>query len=399
MTSLPFQSLFTRSDAMDVPKEKLTQTPLILVVDDERPTRLILCRTMESEGYRTIEATNGREAIATYQQERPDLVLLDALMPEMDGFTCCQHLQTLDPQRPAPVLMVTGLEDEESVDRAFEAGATDYITKPLHRAVLRNRIRRMLREQKASDSIKQMLQRERELSELRSRIITVVSHEFRTPLTTILFSAGLLKTYADKWETGKRLNHIHRIQSGVERMSEILEDVLLFSQAETGQLPFEPQELDLVQLCDRFIERFRKSVGKQHQIVWANTGEVPVNAHWDPQLLDSILENLMTNAVKYSQPGSTVTLELHGSPSEATFIVRDEGIGIPETDYSSLFDTFYRASNAGNVAGTGLGLAIVKKAVDLQGGTIGVTSQLGVGSTFIVRLPVRTATTTVPASR
>jgi signal transduction histidine kinase len=378
---------------MDVPKEKLTQTPLILVVDDERPTRLILRRAMESEGYRTTEATNGREAIAAYQQERPDLVLLDALMPEMDGFTCCQHLQTLDPQRSAPVLMVTGLEDEASVDRAFEAGATDYITKPLHRAVLRNRIRRMLREQKASNSIKHMLQRERELSELRSRIITVVSHEFRTPLTTILFSAGLLETYADKWETDKRLNHIHRIQSGVERMSEILEDVLLFSQAEAGQLPFEPQELDLVQLCDRFIERFRTSTGKQHQIVWANTGEVPARAHWDPQLLDSMLENLMTNAVKYSQPGGTVTLELHGTPNEATFIVRDEGIGIPETDYSNLFDTFYRASNAGNVAGTGLGLAIVKKAVDLQGGTIGVTSQLGVGSTFIVRLPVRTATT------
>lgn len=122
------------------------EPPVILIVDDDKITRLLLRRAMEKEGYKVIEVTNGEECLATYQSQKPHIVLLDAMMPVMDGFTCCSKLQALPGGDRTPVLIITGLDDKESVDLAFEVGATDYITKPIHWAVLRQRVRRLLQQ-------------------------------------------------------------------------------------------------------------------------------------------------------------------------------------------------------------------------------------------------------------
>ena len=131
--------------------------PLILVVDDDRSMRLVISKAMETEGYQVAEVTNGEECLAAYQQLQPDIILLDAMMPVMDGFTCCSKLQSLfeldaiaeSPRDRTPILMITGLDDQASVDRAFDAGATDYVTKPIHWAVLRQRVRRLLQASRA----------------------------------------------------------------------------------------------------------------------------------------------------------------------------------------------------------------------------------------------------------
>lgn len=145
-------------------------TPLILIVDDEKMMRLLLQRSLEKEGYRVVEAKNGQEGIEVYQRLQPDLVLLDAMMPVMDGFTCCEQLQTMGGDEATPVLIITGLDDPASVDRAFEVGATDYITKPIHWAVLRQRVRRLLQGSQAMENLRQLAAREQLLGAMQERI-------------------------------------------------------------------------------------------------------------------------------------------------------------------------------------------------------------------------------------
>jgi PAS domain S-box-containing protein len=518
-------------------------SPVILIADDDRFTRMMLRQLIEKEGYKVEEVGNGEQCLAAYAQLEPDMVLLDAMMPVMDGFTCCSQLQTLiGSDDLVPVLMITGLNDQASVDWAFKAGAIDFVTKPIHPPVLLRRVRRLLeaswaqkalREsekqyrsvienvkevifqtdvtgnwtflnpawtkltgfsveeslgtsflnyvhpddrqlhqelwhslgqgQKAScryemrcltktnecrwleihghptlvadgavtsisgmlqditeqvyakalkkekvrleaevserrrteEVIRNALEKEKELGELKSHIITTISHEFRTPLTTILGSSELLKNYGQSWSEEKKLKHFQRIEYSVEHMTQLLSDVTLIGKAEAGQLQFTPTQLDLESLCREILEEFQLSLDSQSQlsgqgatfpkILFSVLGD-DIKANLDEKLLRQILTNLLSNAVKFSPQGSVVRFDLICARGEAIFRIKDEGVGIPKEDRDRLFESFYRASNVGTIQGTGLGLAIVKKCVDLHRGQITVESEVGAGTTVTVTL-------------
>ena len=249
----------------------------------------------------------------------------------------------------------------------------------------------------AEANILAALHQEQELSELRNSFLSLVSHEFRTPLTTIRSSAELLDRYKNRLSDEKKQTHHQRIQSAIDRMTQLLDEVLLIGQAEAGKLKFEPQPIDLVPWCRDLVEgmivvvenaHFNKS--HQHAIAFTSSGEC-TDAQMDEKLLGHILTNLLSNAIKYSPEGGTVQFDLVCTAREAIFRITDGGIGIPEEYLPQLFESFQRASNVGAIQGTGLGLAIVKKAVDLHGGTIAVESEVGVGTTFTVRLPLKTS--------
>ena len=244
----------------------------------------------------------------------------------------------------------------------------------------------------AHEEVSQALKRERELSELKTRFVSTVSHEFRTPLTTILSSAELLEHYGRRWPESKRLTHLRRIQSTVQRMTDLLDDVLQISRADAGRLRFDPQPLDLISLCSEIVEEFQLNAGAQHQLILdldglSNRETLPAMA--DEQLLRRILTNLLSNAIKYSSAGQTVRLSLRQKGDRVYFIVKDQGIGIPERDQERLFEPFHRAGNVEAIPGTGLGLHIVKRAVERHGGDIFVESKEGVGTTVTVVLPLK----------
>lgn len=230
------------------------------------------------------------------------------------------------------------------------------------------------------------LAKEKELNQLKSRFIAMASHEFRTPLTTILSSAELIEKYGFKWTEEKKIQHLLRIQSSVKHMTQLLNDVLLIGQSEAGRLEFNPQEIDLNQFCRDLIDEMQISV-PNHKIAW-NSENKCLNACIDEKLLRQILSNLLSNAIKYSPQGGIVHFELICTSQSAIFRVQDSGIGIPLSEQAHLFDSFYRASNVGTISGTGLGLAIVLKSVDLHSGLIAVESEVGVGTTFTVTLPL-----------
>lgn len=243
----------------------------------------------------------------------------------------------------------------------------------------------------AEADIYSALEKEKKLGELKSRFVTMTSHEFRTPLTTILSSSELLELYSSKWSEEKKLNHLRRIQVAVKQMTSLLNDVLLVGKAEAGKLEFKPMPLDLVKFCRALVEEMELT-SIHHKIAFVTqafcTSRQYVTACMDEKLLRHIFSNLLSNAIKYSPQGSTISFSLDCQQGSAVFQIQDRGIGIPIADQDKLFDSFHRASNVGTISGTGLGLAIVKKAVDLHGGNITVNSEVGVGTTITVSLPL-----------
>jgi len=242
----------------------------------------------------------------------------------------------------------------------------------------------------AEAEIHKMLKKEKELSNLRSGFITTTSHEFRTPLSIISSSTGLIKDYGDRLDEAKKQKHLQRIQSSVTYMTQLLEDLLLINRAEAGKLEFKPSSLDLVKFCRNLVEELQLGVRTNHKIVLQTdcANLLSVNAHMDEKLLRQILSNLLSNAIKYSPQGYALYLNIACRDETVVFQVKDQGIGIPSEDQEHLFESFHRAKNVGNISGTGLGLAIVKKCVELHGGQIAVDSEVTVGTTFTVNIPL-----------
>jgi two-component system sensor histidine kinase VicK len=249
---------------------------------------------------------------------------------------------------------------------------------------------------RAEAEIRNALETEKELNELKSSFVSMASHEFRNPLTTILTAAALLKEEYSRRQTLDKDTQLYlqMIQTSVKQMTDLLEDVLAIGKAEEGKLQFQPEPIDLAQFCRDLV--LEMEMGQKRNPYGTASGpaitfvcqEESIQACMDEKLLRQIFTNLLSNAVKYSPQGNPVRFELTCENGEATFEIEDRGIGIPPEDQKRLFETFYRAKNARKLPGTGLGLAIVKKAVELHGGQIWVSSEAGVGTTFKVSIPL-----------
>lgn len=249
-------------------------------------------------------------------------------------------------------------------------------------AIIRDITQRKLQEEETLKA----LERERELNELKTRFISMASHEFRTPLTTILSSAQLLEQYSQKWDDTKKRSHLQRIQITVRHMTDLLNDVLLINKAEMGKLEFNPTLLDIEDFCNEIIEDLHLTTDT-HTIIFCNKISLK-KIFSDQKLLRHTLINLLSNAIKYSPQKDKVYFTLFIEQNNIIFQIVDEGIGIPDADKTQIFTSFSRASNVGTIAGTGLGMSIVKKSVDLHGGTIEIESNIGIGTQVRVKIPL-----------
>jgi PAS domain S-box-containing protein len=239
---------------------------------------------------------------------------------------------------------------------------------------------------KAEQDTRAALEQQKELNELRSRFVSMTSHEFRTPLATILSSAELLKYYGDRLPEAEKAEVIKTIESGVHRMTRMLDRVLLLGKADAQMLEFRPTRINLAALCRSLVEDARTQQPDSRCQVLTEFTDVPESTLFDEKLLRHIFSNLLSNAIKYSPGGGQVAFRIFPENGQWVFEVSDQGIGIPEDEIPHLFESFHRASNVGDIQGTGLGLAIVKNSVDLHGGSIYVTSAAGHGTCFTVRI-------------
>jgi signal transduction histidine kinase/pSer/pThr/pTyr-binding forkhead associated (FHA) protein len=248
-------------------------------------------------------------------------------------------------------------------------------------------IRDITERKKSETEIRNALEREKELNELKSRFVSVASHEFRTPLSIMLSSAQLVEKYSHKWSEEKKVIHLQRIQTAVRHMTDLLNSVLLINKAEVGKIEFDPIPISLNCFCQEVVEDIQLTTN-DHTVIFKDNSKCQIiNA--DQKLLRHILTNLLSNAIKYSPNKENIYFDLDNTDSHVVFRVKDEGIGIPRMEQSGIFNSFNRASNVGTISGTGLGLSILKSFVDLHGGHIELDSEVGLGTTFTIRLPLK----------
>jgi signal transduction histidine kinase len=241
--------------------------------------------------------------------------------------------------------------------------------------------------QRVQVELERALERERDLVRLKTNFVSLVSHEFRTPLGVILSSSEILGKYFDALEPAERTEQLEAIKANVLRMSGLMEEVLLFSRLEAGGVAFTPEPLDLQGLCERLRDEVFSATRGRCPILLEAEGDL-ADARGDEALLRHIISNLLSNGVKYSEEGSAVLVLLQRAGNDAVLTVSDRGIGIPSDGLAKLFEAFHRAKNAAAFAGTGLGLVVVKRCVDLHGGTISIQSTEGGGTTVRVKLPL-----------
>ena len=237
----------------------------------------------------------------------------------------------------------------------------------------------------AEEVLRQALAREIQFSELKTRFVSMVSHEFRNPLSVILTYTELLSNYYQRLSPQQREKYFNHIRAHVKNMSEMLEDLLLISRAEAHRLDVHVEQLDLAAFCQRIVDEFRTTSGAPRQFGFVAEGDC--HTATDPKLWRVVITNLLSNATKYSQPNGAIEVRLRCTEDAIELQVEDDGIGIPEADQARLFEAFHRASNVGDRPGTGLGLTLVSQCVELLGGAINFHSREGEGSTFIVKAP------------
>jgi signal transduction histidine kinase len=379
--------------------------PVILIVDDNQNNLELLSAILSTEQFQIMIASNGKIALEQIQYLIPDLILLDVMMPHIDGYQTCQKIRECSDYADIPIIFLTALSDYEQKIRGFALGAVDFITKPFYAEEVLARVRVHLKLRQLTKTLAQQnailknaLEQEKKLNELKSRFVTMASHEFRTPLASILSSSELLEHYSYKWSEEKKLSHLHRIQTSVKHMTELLNDVLLLGKSDAGKLQLNPIKINIGQFCREIVEEIQLTT-QTHHIIFNNDNYQPnlgtnksecTVAYLDEKILRHILNNLLSNGIKYSPDSDKVIFDLICETERVIFRVRDFGIGVPPEDRDRLFDSFHRANNVGSIPGTGLGLPIVKRAVDLHGGTISMESQIGKGTTFTVTLPYLT---------
>jgi PAS domain S-box-containing protein len=240
---------------------------------------------------------------------------------------------------------------------------------------------------RAEEELLKTLEREKELSQLKSNFVSMVSHEFRTPLGIIQSSGELLRDFHQKMGTDERDAQLASITRNTRRMAGLMEEVLVLSRLDAGKLDFEPKTVDLNLFCHRLVDEVLSATNRRC-IIKLSLNSVPTEANADERLLGHVFTNLLSNAVKYSEPGATVHFAIERDGPEAVCVVSDQGIGISEEDQQQLFSAFHRGGNVGTRPGTGLGLLLVKRCAELHGGNVQLNSTIGQGTTVTVKFSV-----------
>jgi len=369
----------------------------VMVVDDDSTLRSLIRMRLKKSGFEVIEAGDGQAAVNCFKRVAPDIVLMDANMPGMDGFEATRELKSTAEGKHTPILMVSGLEDDASVDKAFGAGATEYITKPICWPLLMHRLENICSALQAEANLLQAKLAADDANRSKTEFLANMSHELRTPMHAILSFASMGSEKVGKAAEEKLVRYFSRIEESGKRLLLMLNDLLDLSKLEAGKMTFLMEQSDLLQTVNQVIGEFDALAKKNGITVNVESDNVVTTAWFDADRILQVVTNLISNAVKFSSPQSVVRILFNddclildnGDQVKALrMTVRDEGIGIPENELESVFDKFVQSSETNTGAGgTGLGLAICKQIVEHHKGKIFAENNQEAGTSFHLILP------------
>ena len=370
----------------------------VLVVDDLDTNREALSRMLEREGLTTEVAQDGLEALEKVRVGAFDAILLDVMMPRLDGIQTLTILKREIATRDIPVIMLSALNEAKAIRECIELGADDYLPKPIDRSLLRARLASCLRRKQLVDNERDYLTRLestneelRRLNHLKSRFLAVAAHDLKNPMTTILLLADQLnESLDDTAAIGPKRKQVNRIRESIQKMLGIIQALLDSAAAETGHYELDLQPVDLSALVMDVADENRVyAESKQIQLRCEIPSMEPLIAQVDSARIRDVMDNLINNAIKFSPANRQIQVSLESSGNTALFRVKDHGPGLTEEDKKLVFGLYQRLSArpTGSELSTGLGLSIVKQRVELHGGRVWVESTHGQGATFCVELP------------
>ncbi|MCT7949117.1 hybrid sensor histidine kinase/response regulator [Ancylothrix sp. C2] len=416
----------------------------ILIVDDEPEIVWLLTTVLMEKGYKVYQANDGNAALDIATLNQLDLILLDLMMPVMDGYEVCQRLKFEESTREIPVIFLSGSDETFDKVRAFASGGVDYITKPWKLAEVLARVENQLKisrlqiqlqqqnqqlqteifHRQAAETklktlnqqlealvlerttelqeqnqqlinlqlqLKKSLENEKSLSELKSQLLNTISHQFRTPLMVISTTSDLLHRKLSRLNINDYGQYFDKISDGISRFETLLEDVLTLAKINAKAFKIEPAPLNLTAMCEKLLKSSKLGDNSNHQLIFLNDNACVEKIWADPNLLKKALAHLLNNAIRYSPDGGAIVLEISSCEDAVTITFQDQGIGIPKLDQEKVFDSFYRASNANLIPGSpgsGLGLPIAKWVIENHGGTLTIISEENHGTTVNVYLPI-----------
>jgi len=376
---------------------KLNAKASILIVDDDPIVRSLARATLENDGFAVIEAADGIEGCRLYEECRPDLLLVDVLMPRMDGYELCRELRSRTGSAFVPIVVATRLDDVPSIARAYDAGATDFLPKPINWLVLNHRIRYILRASRAFDEVRRNQERliaAKEAAEAanraKSQFLANMSHELRTPLNAIIGFSDMMSDRIVGPLDAKYAEYANMIGESGRHLLAIISNILDLAKADANRMDVAEEMVDVarvVQLSSNIIQE----MAKQGEVDYADEVDQTLPPLvGDAAKLTQILVNLLSNAIKFTPPGGKVRLNVrqrcHGG---LTFRVEDTGIGMSAAQIPVALAPFGQVDGGLNrkYHGLGLGLPLTQRMIELHGGTIEIASEPGKGTTVSVHMP------------
>ena len=347
----------------------------ILIVDDTPANVLLLVRMLMQRGYQTQSVLSGKQALAAAHADRPDLILLDITMPEMNGYEVCEQLKADAALKDIPVIFISALSETIDKVKAFRVGGVDYVTKPFQFEEVYARIQTHLQL--------------RRLEKLRDDLTHMVVHDLRNPLAVIFIFLDILELKEAQNLSASTRNFITLARQSAEDLHNLISSILDVSKINAGEMKLQRVPCDLAALLRDLVAPLQTLPGKR--TVTFEVAEAARTVTADLSLIRRVLQNLLSNALKYTPAGGAVRIVATAVPHAVRIAVTDTGPGIAAEQQERIFEKFGQIEDGKNRLGTGLGLTFCKLAVEGHGGHIGVESKVGAGSTFWLTLPRLTA--------
>ncbi len=366
------------------------EQPKVLIVDDEPFNVMLLEAYLHDEGYVLLTASNGVDALRVVADTHPDLVLLDVMMPDMNGLEVCSRLKGDDVTRFIPVVIVTSLDQKSGKISAIKAGADDFITKPVDKTELLARARSLLKIKSLHDQLEKKYQEVLELQSLKDNLMHMLVHDIRNPLTGLVGYLDLMELNMKKNEYLKIASSISKSQLLATRMGALISDIMDIARLEENKLPLHLEQVYLRGVVEGCLKEFEHAVEEKKIAVVIEEGTPGIGVVGDRVLLHRTIGNILGNGLRYSPVNGVIRLSISADAGMALLSIADEGPGIPISALDKIFDKFYQVDKkaADARSGAGLGLAFCNLVVKAHGGGIAVKNNPDRGCRFILTLPM-----------